>query len=59
MRRMQKRPWYKTPLGIGGIAALVIALGLVVFFLLRGSGNKEPVQPQKPSQEQTNPGQQN
>ena len=31
MRRMQKRPWYKTPLGIGGIAALVIALGLVVF----------------------------
>lgn len=42
MSRLQRgKPWYKTPGGICGIVAAAIALGLVLFFALRGS-NKAP-----------------
>lgn len=47
MSRMQRRkPWYKKPAGICGIAAAVLVIvGLVLFFALRGSGQKEPEVP--------------
>lgn len=55
MRRMQRRkPWYKTPGGICGIAVAAIALGLILFFMLRG-GEKEPEQPDTPPTEQVDP----
>ena len=48
MRRTRKRPWYKNPAWLVSIAAVLIALGLVLFFLLRGGGKKEPVVPDNP-----------
>ena len=46
MSRMQRRkPWYKKPAGICGIAAAVLVIvGLVLFFALRGSGQEEPAE---------------
>ena len=49
MKRLQrKKPWYKNTAGICSIAAVVIALGVVLFFVLRGSGEKEPEVPDMP-----------
>lgn len=48
MRRTRKRPWYKNPAWLVSIAAVLVALGLVLFFLLRSGGKKEPVVPDNP-----------
>ena len=49
MKRLQrKKPWYKNTAGLCSIAAVVIALGVVLFFVLRGSGEKEPEVPDMP-----------
>ena len=56
MRRTQRRrPWYKNPALLAGIAAVLIALGLVLFFVLRGSGEKEPAVPDKPPVDEQTP----
>lgn len=53
MSRMQRRkPWYKKPAGICGIAAAVLVIvGLVLFFALRDSGSKDPDVSDDPSVE--------
>ena len=56
MKRLQrKKPWYKNTAGICSIAAVVIALGVVLFFVLRGSGEKEPEVPDMPPVEEPTP----
>lgn len=55
MSRLQKRnPWYKTPGGICGIVVAIVALGLILFFVLRGS-QKDSEQPDTPPTEQGDP----
>ena len=34
MKRTQKRPWYRKPAWLISIAAVLVALGVVLFFLL-------------------------
>ena len=34
MKRTQKRPWYRKPAWLVSIAAVLVALGVVLFFLL-------------------------
>ncbi len=53
--RTQKSPWYKNPYWLGGIALGVMALALVLFLVLRGSGNKEPDVDDKPVVEEPTP----
>ena len=56
MKRLQrKKPWYKNTAGICSIAAVVIALGVVLFFVLRDSGEKEPEVPDMPPVEEPTP----
>ena len=56
MKRLQrKKPWYKNTAGICSIAAVVIALGVMLFFVLRDSGEKEPEVPDIPPVEEPTP----
>ena len=56
MKRLQrKKPWYKNTAGLCSIAAVAIALGVVLFFVLRGSGEKEPEVPDMPPVEEPTP----
>ncbi len=53
--RTQKSPWYKNPYWLGGIALGVLVIALVLFLVLRGSGNKEPDVVDKPVVEEPTP----
>ena len=55
MKRTQKRPWYRKPAWLVSIAAVLVALGVVLFFLLRSGDKKEPEVPDNPPVEAPTP----
>ena len=55
MKRTQKRPWYRKPAWLVSIAAVLVALGVVLFFLLRSGDKKEPEVPDNPPVEDPTP----
>lgn len=55
MKRTQKRPWYRKPAWLVSIAAVLVTLGVVLFFLLRSGDKKEPEVPDNPPVEDPTP----
>ena len=56
MKRTRKRPWYRNPAWLVSIAAVLVALGVVLFFLLRSGDKKEPEVPDDPPVEDRHAG---